>query len=125
MADDSHVPPKAVQAVASRALELRREHGRGGLSTQEAGKQGIGSGVARAATLAAGKGISLDTAKRMVAYFSRHAKDKDAEGFRQGEKGYPSAGRVAWDLWGGDAGKAWAEGVVRKAEADRTAALKR
>jgi hypothetical protein len=125
MAEDSFVPPKTVQAIAARALEMRREYGRGGLTTQEAGKGGIGSGVARASTLSAGKGVSLDTAKRMVAYFSRHAKDKDAEGFRQGEKGYPSAGRVAWDLWGGDAGKTWAEGVVKKAEAEREAALKR
>lgn len=122
---DSLTPPKDVQAIAARALEMRREHGRGGLSTQEAGKQGIGSGVARAATLAAGKAVSMDTAKRMVAYFSRHASDKDAEGFRQGEKGYPSAGRIAWDLWGGDAGKRWAESVVKRAEAEKAAAMKR
>lgn len=122
---DSYVPPKEVQSIAARALEMRREHGRGGWSTQEAGKQGMGSGVARAAALANGKGIPLDTVKRMANYFSRHAVDKEAEGFRQGEKGYPSAGRIAWDLWGGDAGKSWADGVVKKAEAEKAAALKR
>ena len=33
--------------------------------------------------------------------------DKEAEGFRRGEEGYPTPGRVAWGLWGGDAGFAW------------------
>jgi hypothetical protein len=48
----------------------------------------------------------------MKSFFSRHEVDKDAVGFSQGEKGYPSAGRVAWDAWGGDAGFAWAESLV-------------
>jgi hypothetical protein len=112
----SHSPPQSVRATAARALEMRREHHRGGLSPQEAHKQGIGSGVTRASTLASGKGVSTETAKRMSAYFSRHEKDKQAEGFRQGENGYPSAGRVAWDLWGGDAGKAWANSITKKAQ---------
>jgi hypothetical protein len=44
----------------------------------------------------------------MYSYFSRHEVDKDAEGFGVGEKGYPSAGRIAWGLWGGDSGFTWA-----------------
>jgi hypothetical protein len=110
----SHVPPQSVRSNASRGLEMRREHGRGGLSPQEAHEQGIGSGVSRAATLASGKAVPTETVKRMHAYFARHEKDKQAEGFREGEKGYPSAGRVAWDLWGGDAGKAWADSIAAK-----------
>ena len=43
--------------------------------------------------------------------------DKEAEGFRAGEKGYPSAGRIAWALWGGDAGQSWAR--RKAAELDR------
>jgi hypothetical protein len=43
----------------------------------------------------------------MYSFFSRHEVDKRAEGFRPGEKGYPSAGRIAWALWGGDAGFSW------------------
>ena len=45
----------------------------------------------------------------MHSFFPRHEVDKRAEGFRQGEKGYPSAGRIAWALWGGDAGFSWAK----------------
>ena len=44
---ESFSPPSSVRAAARRGLELRKKHGKGGLTTQEAGKQGIGSGVAR------------------------------------------------------------------------------
>ena len=45
----------------------------------------------------------------MYSFFSRHEVDKRAEGFRQGEKGFPSNGRIAWDLWGGDEGFAFSK----------------
>jgi hypothetical protein len=73
-------------------------------------------GRARAGQLASGESISLATLKRMKSFFSRHEVDKDALGFSQGEKGYPSPGRVSWDAWGGDAGFAWAESMVAQAE---------
>jgi hypothetical protein len=44
----------------------------------------------------------------MHSFFSRHEVDKKGEGFQQGEDGFPSAGRIAWALWGGDAGQVWA-----------------
>jgi HK97 family phage prohead protease len=47
----------------------------------------------------------------MISYFARHNSDKDATGFSSGEDGYPSAGRVAWDAWGGDAGQSWVNGL--------------
>lgn len=56
--------------------------------------------------------MSPSTIRRMVSFFARHEVDKSAEGFERGEDGYPSAGRVAWELWGGDAGRAWAEKVA-------------
>jgi len=52
----------------------------------------------------------------MVSYFARHEVDKKGQGWNSGEEGYPSAGRIAWLLWGGDAGKAWANSESRKAE---------
>jgi predicted ATP-dependent serine protease len=64
--------------------------------------------------LSNGKSVSYDTVKRMKAYFDRHSVDKDAQGFRQGEPGYPSAGRIAWALWGGDAGYRWSKSIVSK-----------
>jgi hypothetical protein len=43
----------------------------------------------------------------MYSFFSRHEVDKKATGFNSGEEGFPSKGRVAWDLWGGDGGFSW------------------
>ena len=105
---EGFVPPKAVQAAARRGLELRKKHGKGGLSTKEAGSQGIGSGVARATSLANGKKVSKATLKRMVAFFSRHRKNKSG--------GEDDAGFVAWQLWGGDAGEAWAKRTLKMLE---------
>lgn len=98
-AEESHIPPKGVAEEAARALDWRREYGRGGTEV----------GVARARDLKNRRPVSLDTLKRMRAYFDRHEADKDGEGYRPGEDGYPSAGRIAWGLWGGDAGRRWAE----------------
>lgn len=105
---ESFSPPSSVRAAARRGLELRKKHGKGGLTTQEAGKQGIGSGVARAGDLAGGGGISLATVKRMAAFFSRHEKNKSG--------GENDAGYIAWQLWGGDAGRSWANRIIKMVE---------
>jgi hypothetical protein len=85
-------------------LEWRREHGRGGTNV----------GVARARDISNGSNLSEDTVKRMHSYFSRHEVDKKGQGFQQGEPGFPSAGRIAWALWGGDAGQTWAAKKVEQ-----------
>lgn len=105
---ESFAPPAAVRNAARRGLELRKKHGKGGLSTQEAGKQGIGSGVARASDLAGGGAVSFATIKRMAAFFSRHEKNKSG--------GENDAGFIAWLLWGGDAGRAWANRIIKMVE---------
>jgi hypothetical protein len=105
---DSFAPPAAVRAAARRGLELRKKYGKGGLTTQEAGKQGIGSGVARAASLANGEAVSYETVKRMAAFFSRHRKNKSG--------GENDAGYIAWMLWGGDSGSAWASRIIKMME---------
>jgi HK97 family phage prohead protease len=84
---------------AQRGLDWRAEFGRGGTEV----------GVARARDISNRKDLSDDTIGRMVSYFARHEVDKEAQGFRPGEDGYPSAGRIAWALWGGDPGKSWAD----------------
>jgi len=94
----SMTPNDAMVRNATRALEWREEFGRGGTEV----------GVARARDIKNRKELSQDTVNRMISYFARHEVDKKAEGFSQGEEGFPSAGRIAWDLWGGDAGKSWA-----------------
>ena len=89
---------------ALKGLEWRREHGRGGTEV----------GVARARDISNRKQLPLDTVKRMNSYFARHEVDKDGEGFKPGEPGFPSAGRIAWALWGGDAGQTWAANIVKR-----------
>lgn len=101
-------PTEEMAAEAKRGLEWRREYGRGGTEI----------GVARARDISNRATLSPDTIGRMVSYFARHEVDKKAEGFRQGEQGYPSAGRIAWALWGGDAGKSWANSKQKQLEAN-------
>ena len=111
--------PASVRKAAAKGLELRKEFGRGGLSIQEASKQGIGSGVARARDLIKGK-VSLETVKRMRSYFARHAVDAKAKGDES--RGYwgndknPSSGWIAWLLWGGSAGEKWVNGILKNIE---------
>ena len=45
----------------------------------------------------------------MVSYFARHEVDKKGEGW-----GVDSAGYIAWLLWGGDAGKSWANSIAKR-----------
>jgi HK97 family phage prohead protease len=97
-------PPAGVRAEAKKGLAWRREFGRGGTAV----------GVARARDLSNGVDISPETARRIKAYFDRHEVDKQGQGFSPGEDGFPSNGRIAWALWGGDAGWAWAKKLLRQ-----------
>lgn len=103
----SFIPPEAVRNAAASGLKMREKHGRGGTEV----------GVARARDLSNGKRISPKTARRMKAYFDRHEIDKEGKGWARGSKGYPSAGRIAWNLWGGSPGRSWANKIVRQMNA--------
>lgn len=96
----SYNPPASVREAARRAVEWIRE-GRAGSGFTDVGRR-------RASQLANGEPVSEDTIRRMRSYFARHEADKAAVGFNRGEPSYPSPGRVAWDAWGGDAGRRWA-----------------
>ena len=102
-------PTEAMAKEAERGLAMRREFNRGGTEV----------GVARAVQLVSRERLSPRTVRRMHSFFSRHEVDKRAEGFRQGEEGYPSAGKIAWLLWGGDAGQTWARRTVAKLDKER------
>ena len=97
-------PTVEMAEEARRGIDWREEFNRGGTNI----------GATRARQLIARENLSEDTVKRMKSFFARHEVDKRAEGFRQGEKGYPSAGRIAWSLWGGDAGFAWSKRKVNE-----------
>ena len=104
-------PTQGMKEEAQRGLDWRREFGRGGTAV----------GIARARDIVNDKDLSEDTVIRMYSFFSRHEVDKKAEGFNQGEDGYPSNGRIAWALWGGDAGQTWAAAKVKRMAAKEAA----
>lgn len=108
-------PPESAAKAAKRGLELRKKNkGKGGLSTGEASKQGIGSGVQRASDLSSRENLSPETVKRMKAFFDRHQKNKAPNKGTPKEK---DKGYIAWLLWGGDPGYSWAKKVVKQMEA--------
>ena len=93
------MPNKGMKDEAKRALAWRDEFGRGGTDV----------GIARARQIVANEELSDKDILDMYSYFARHEVDKTAEGFKPGEDGYPSNGRIAWSLWGGDAGYEFAK----------------
>ena len=95
----TRIAPANVAKLARRGLELRQKFGRGGTVV----------GVRRAAQLAEGEPVSDADIIAIASYFKRHSVDKDAKAHRWGNEDDPSAGYVAWLLWGGDAGEAWAD----------------
>ena len=105
---DSYSPPEGVRAEARRALKWIEEGHAGGGFTD--------TGRKRASDLARGASVSLKTIRRMNSFLARHEVDKQGKGFSQGSDGYPSAGRVSWAAWGGDAGKSWAAKILASVE---------
>jgi len=106
----SHIdftPPEGARDEARKGLAWREEFNRGGTAV----------GVARARDIANGVSLSPETIGRMVSFFARHEVDKKGQGFSPGEEGFPSAGRIAWALWGGDPGQAWANKVAEQMDA--------
>ena len=96
---ETYKPTEGMAAAARRALKWKEEGRPGGTLV----------GLARANQLKDREPLSEATVLRMYSFFSRHEPDKQATGFNSGEEGYPSKGRVAWDLWGGDGGYTWSK----------------
>jgi len=96
--------PKGAQEEAKRALEWRKEYKRGGTP--------VGLNTAR--TLARGGQIGIEKVRHIAKYFPRHEVDKKAKGYSPGEDGFPSNGRIAWALWGGDTAWRWARAIVER-----------
>ena len=109
LSDINTKPTNSMAEEAARGLQWRKKYKRGGTTV----------GVARANQLMDKENLSIDTVLRMYSFFSRHEVDKQGEGFTQDEKGYPSAGRIAWALWGGDAGFSWSTKVRNQIQRER------
>lgn len=97
-------PPAAVARNAARGLELRAQFKRGGTDV----------GVKRAEGLAASTPVSEADITTIASYFARHAVDRDGKAHVWGDEADPSAGYIAWLLWGGDEGRDWADAAKQK-----------
>lgn len=95
LTEAQRTPPAAVAHEAEKGLKLRAEHGRGGTDV----------GKRRAEQLAAGRPVTPRDIKSMYSYFARHQVDKRGKNWADPDK--PSAGYIAWLLWGGEPGKGW------------------
>lgn len=117
----AHVPRAGANtdAIDFSPPEGVREELRRGLAWHEEGKSGSGlvpATVRWARRLARGEAITPAKAKKMRAWLARHEVDKQGEGYKPGDKGFPSPGRVAWALWGGDPAVTWSNKIVEQLE---------
>lgn len=103
---DTFKPTLKMAANAKRGLKLREKFNRGGTHV----------GVDRAHQLIDRAALSEADVKSMHSYFARHAVDKEGTAHEWGSASDPSAGYIAWLLWGGDEGKAWADRNAAKLE---------
>jgi hypothetical protein len=101
---DSYSPPSDVRSAAKRALELREKQA-------PSNRAMTAVGLARARDLANGRPVSLETMRRMKAFFDRHQGTKPTSQPVEGSKW-----QQAWLGWGGDAGYAWAKRILKEQE---------
>lgn len=92
-------PTQKMAENAKRGLRMRERFGRGGTDV----------GVRRARQLVDRDDLEPADIKSMYSYFARHAVDKQTKTHRWGSDEDPSAGFIAWLLWGGDEGKTWVD----------------
>lgn len=112
LSDIDLTPTDGMVSAAKQALEWRKEYKRGGTAV----------GV-RTANMIINNELTIPRIKKMYAYFKRHEVDKKAEGFEYGEDGFPSAGRIAWGLWGSDFGQSFSERKRNEIEREETRAI--
>jgi hypothetical protein len=95
----SFKPTRRMAANAERGLRLRAQFNRGGTEV----------GVRRARQLMDRNELTAADVKSMHSYFARHAVDKKTKTHSWDSDEDPSAGFIAWLLWAGEEGKAWAD----------------
>ena len=109
VSDINTTPTDGMVSEAKKGIEWRKEFNRGGTRV----------GATRANQIINKVKLSPSTVRRMFSFFSRHESDKTGQGFDRGEEGYPSRGRIAWALWGGDAGFSWSRAKVKQLDRER------
>lgn len=109
--DIDMVPTQGMRTAAERGKRLREEHGRGGTHEGDRTATAILSGDALGETLI----------RKMARYFARFAGlTEEQRGTEKWDPQSPNVSnhRIAWDLWGGDAGAAWSRRKVREMNAE-------
>lgn len=106
MVGKTFTPTLRMASAARRGLRLRSKFDRGGTQV----------GIDRAHQIADRHDLSEADIRSMHSFFARHAVDKDAKTHKWNSDSDPSAGFIAWLLWGGDAGKRWADSKVKSLE---------
>jgi hypothetical protein len=101
--DINTTPTGGMREEARKGLEWRKEYGRGGTQT----------GVSRARDIINGD-LSISSIKRMFSFFSRHENNKAKHYSAKENDGGPTAWRIAWALWGGNAGFSWSKKKVKE-----------
>ena len=96
----SYIPTVEIANNAKMALKVREEK-------PDSQKGMTPVGLARARDLANRRPLSEETVRRMKAYFDRHEVDKQGSTWNEKGKGWQ-----AWNGWGGDAGRSWANRIV-------------
>jgi hypothetical protein len=98
----SYTPTQEMAKNAEMALKVREEK-------PDSQKGMTPVGLARARDLINKRPLSEDTVRRMKAYFDRHEVDKQGSTWDEKGKGWQ-----AWNGWGGDAGRTWANRIVNQ-----------
>jgi hypothetical protein len=91
------LPPEAVEAFAMGLALYDRGYGGAGL---------VPATIREARDAERTGRVSEDKARRMAAWFARHGASPAENAARRRDRSSPAS--VAWLLWGGDAGRAWA-----------------
>ena len=101
-------PPAIVAKAAAKGIKLREKFGRGGTEV----------GLRRAYQLSARDTVTAKDVMAISSYFKRHKVDQDAAAHDWADDSDPSAGYIAWLLWGGDAGERWADRLKARLDKD-------
>ena len=105
---ESYIPPVAVAINARQALDVR-------ISKPPSQRGMTPVGLARARQLANRQPVSVDTLRRMIAFFDRHEVDKQGSTWDKQGRGWQ-----AWMGWGGDEGRRWAKEILATVGDDMT-----
>ena len=109
--------PREVREIAEKAIayNLSRSLSQRAAYKDEDGKRVPGTGMRTARRLASG-GVDEAQIDLMIAWFARHG-ESEAESLARRDK--TSKAAIAWALWGGNPGRAWAKAQKRQIERDR------